>query len=189
MTAIAVPHVRARALSLSLHRHFHSAVVHNGSMYVFGGKSNGYMDDLQCFHFGSFSSCAPRTHGEGHVAPQREPVSPPCLLVDSGVWTAIKASAKKQGSPPSKRSAHRHTHNPSRRSHEPLIHHLSPLRCCAEQVWPRCGGLQRANVHLRRLRRLWSQVQRPPRIRLQYPLPPKRVTQVPSFSPLLRPGC
>ncbi|ELR16677.1 BTB/POZ domain containing protein [Acanthamoeba castellanii str. Neff] len=57
-------------------RHFHSAVVHNGSMYVFGGKSNGYMDDLQCFHF------------------------------DSGVWTAIKASAKKQGSPPSKRYGH-----------------------------------------------------------------------------------
>jgi hypothetical protein len=49
----------AREIELSSHslasrRHFHSAVVHNGSMYVFGGKSNGYMNDLLCFHFGSY---------------------------------------------------------------------------------------------------------------------------------------
>jgi len=31
-------------------RLFHTAVLHNGSMYVFGGNSNGYYNDLQRFH-------------------------------------------------------------------------------------------------------------------------------------------
>jgi len=33
-------------------RHFHSAVVFKGSMYIFGGKNNGYMNDLYCFDLG-----------------------------------------------------------------------------------------------------------------------------------------
>jgi hypothetical protein len=33
-------------------RHFHSAVVFDGCMYIFGGKNNGYMNDLHCFDIG-----------------------------------------------------------------------------------------------------------------------------------------
>jgi N-acetylneuraminic acid mutarotase len=35
-------------------RHFHSAVTYNEKMYIFGGKSNGYMSDIWCFDFGNF---------------------------------------------------------------------------------------------------------------------------------------
>jgi hypothetical protein len=31
-------------------RHFHTAVVHDGSIWIFGGKSNGYMNDLFCLN-------------------------------------------------------------------------------------------------------------------------------------------
>jgi hypothetical protein len=30
-------------------RHFHACVLHNNSLYVFGGKSNGYTNDMHCF--------------------------------------------------------------------------------------------------------------------------------------------
>ena len=30
-------------------RHFHACVQYNNALYVFGGKSNGYMNDLHCF--------------------------------------------------------------------------------------------------------------------------------------------
>jgi hypothetical protein len=34
-------------------RHFHAAVVYHNRMYLFGGKSNGYMNDLFCLDFGA----------------------------------------------------------------------------------------------------------------------------------------
>jgi len=34
-------------------RHFHTAVEYQGGMYIFGGKSNGYMNDLWRFDFGT----------------------------------------------------------------------------------------------------------------------------------------
>jgi N-acetylneuraminic acid mutarotase len=36
-------------------RHFHTAVVHDGCIWVFGGKSNGYMNDLLCLNLKTMS--------------------------------------------------------------------------------------------------------------------------------------
>ena len=33
-------------------RHFHTSVSYKGKMYIFGGKSNGYMADIWAFDFG-----------------------------------------------------------------------------------------------------------------------------------------
>jgi hypothetical protein len=33
-------------------RHFHSAVLYEGCMYIFGGTSNGFYNDLHCFNLG-----------------------------------------------------------------------------------------------------------------------------------------
>jgi hypothetical protein len=35
-------------------RHFHTAVVHDGCIWIFGGKSNGYMNDLFCLNLSIF---------------------------------------------------------------------------------------------------------------------------------------
>lgn len=37
-------------------RHFHSSVLYNGALYIFGGKSNGYHNDMFRFDFGA--SCS-----------------------------------------------------------------------------------------------------------------------------------
>jgi len=35
-------------------RHFHTAIIHASKMFVFGGKSNGYMNDLFYLDLGMF---------------------------------------------------------------------------------------------------------------------------------------
>jgi hypothetical protein len=55
-------------------RNFHSAVVHGKRMYVFGGKANGYRNDLYTFSFRSHKWRAVKATGEipsarfGHTA-------------------------------------------------------------------------------------------------------------------------
>lgn len=36
-------------------RHFHSAVLLDHNMYIFGGKCNGYMNDISCLNLGMLS--------------------------------------------------------------------------------------------------------------------------------------
>lgn len=38
-------------------RHFHTANVHNGGMFIFGGKNNSYMNDLWRFDLGKLLWC------------------------------------------------------------------------------------------------------------------------------------
>lgn len=56
-------------------RHFHTANVYNGGMFIFGGKNNSYMNDLWRFDLGVFSFACIVTSIETHVWTQLVPVS------------------------------------------------------------------------------------------------------------------
>jgi len=105
-------------------------VTHNGSMYVFGGKSNGYMNDLHCFHFGAHHyvcvcacvracvcvcvcvcacvrvrvrACGSRGKRRGRVRTTLAHLEPLWSHLDSETWSTIKPLQNKYGRPPSKR--------------------------------------------------------------------------------------
>lgn len=63
-------------------RHFHSAVVVGDAMYIFGGKSNGYLNDLLRFDLRALTWSAPEQTGS---VPSRR-YGHSCVFYDGALW-------------------------------------------------------------------------------------------------------